>query len=195
MLCRSLTALLARIVNQKTPKMKVRLILLVVTLLNFGAVFSQVQNQARSEVGLKASTQFLNPFFLAAHQTIYKNDLSAFEVDYRVKTVFSIDTSGSLVNLTFENDDLPETVKSYVKKLLSLTEGLWQPEIMGGTKVISPRITGIFILTSQKLSFNERTARTERMLKEAFGGKHVPELEENIFDDKRKYFFAVFLGY
>lgn len=175
--------------------MKKCLIVFASIFLTCAVMAQQTYAQAEQEVCLKASTQFLHPFFSGFHQINYRNELAAFSEDYRVKVDFSIDTAGSIVNPSFENKNLPEAIKSYVKKLLLSSNGLWQLKVRDGQKLTSSKVTGIFLLSSKKLSLDERADRTEKILKEVFSGKDNPEFQENASDHGRKNFFTVMLSY
>jgi hypothetical protein len=130
--------------------------LLFLLLLFFSAVLLKAQTSNSNRVAsLQYYGQFIQPYFLLSHESNYNKELDSLKEDYFLKVILHFDTTGKIINLDINNFNNPIEIASYIRNLISKSNGKWLPEIKDG-KLVSISTAYIDVYCLKKLIIVDR---------------------------------------
>ena len=142
------------------------------TLLSLVLLLASVSSNAQMNTDRSASFlyygQYLQPFIEVQHKYFYRGQLDSLREDFMVDCSFNIDTSGKIINYQLKDEGSSSVLEKYVKELIYLTSGQWQPEARNCISQVSEKIFCRIFLTSKKINLNERMENNDKELKKLF---------------------------
>jgi hypothetical protein len=117
--------------------------MIIALFLLLASVQSHSQNNTDRLASYKNDGQHLQTSVKGWHDMHYKGELKEVKkITYTFLVMFQIDTTGHLINISFnKEDDMPEAVKNYALTLLKTTDGQWKSQVRSCRQVLSDTIT------------------------------------------------------
>jgi predicted nuclease of restriction endonuclease-like RecB superfamily len=127
------------------------------------------------------------------HQLNYIDQLKSFDFDITIQLTFNISADGNIINTNFDSLLLHEEIKSYLKKLLLSTNGMWYPEIKDCKAVISKKFECEVLLLSKTRSIEHRLKKFDETNEAILSGKNELYTSKVVSNEEKK--FVVVLRY